>query len=244
MQPPKHVAIIMDGNGRWAQLRSRPRTFGHLKGARVAKKIITACVERGVEYLTLFAFSTENWARPSEEVSFLMRLLSRYLKKEIKTLMKQDVRFLHIGNLLRLPPEAREMVLETEKATAKNRTMTLVFALSYGGRQEITQAVKKLGSDLLEGRLASENIDEQLISSYLSTSFMPDPDLIIRTSGEYRISNFLLWQMAYSELFFTEKNWPDFSTNDLDEIFELLSKRERRFGRIGDKPQATRNLSR
>lgn len=231
MEVPKNVAIIMDGNGRWAEARGRPRTYGHLKGARQAKAIITECAENKVEGLTLFAFSTENWFRPSEEVTFLMRLLIRYLRREIRTLMKERIRFKYIGDISRLPAEAHDIVLETVEKTKDNTGMTLVFALNYGGRQDIIKAARAICEEVKEGQRKIEEITEEVFSSYIETGTMPDPDLIIRTSGEYRVSNFLLWQMAYSEFYFSEKYWPEFDKRELRKAFGSMASRQRRFGR-------------
>ncbi len=228
---PRHLAIIMDGNGRWAELRRRDRTFGHLKGARVAKNIIETCVRMGIEQLTLYAFSTENWLRPKEEVSFLMMLLARHLRKERRTLMKNNVRFSVIGDPGRLPQVVLDEVHETIRQTSSNTGMSLTFALSYGARQEITAAIQSLAAEVAAGRIRPNEITENMVGQYLQTSFMPDPDLIIRTSGECRLSNFLLWQAAYSELYITETLWPDFSDSELLKSFAHFRGRERRFGR-------------
>ncbi len=232
MTLPKHVAIIMDGNGRWAQLRGKPRTYGHIKGARVARQIITACAEKGLENLTLYAFSSENWLRPSTEVFFLMNLLRRYLKKETTTLVKQNIRFSTIGDLAKLPKDVLEAIRYAREATAGNTGMNLVFAISYGSRQEIAEGMKAIARQVLQGDLSIENIDESIIDSALSTHGTPDPDLIIRTSGEHRLSNFLLWQAAYAEFYFCETLWPDFSREDLDIALLNYFKRERRFGAV------------
>ncbi len=232
MTLPKHVAIIMDGNGRWAQLRGKPRTYGHIKGARVARQIITACAEKGLENLTLYAFSSENWLRPSTEVFFLMNLLRRYLKKETATLIKQNIRFSTIGDLAKLPKDVLEAIRYAREATAGNTGMNLVFAISYGSRQEIAEGMKAIARQVLQGDLAIESIDESTIDSALSTHGTPDPDLIIRTSGEHRLSNFLLWQAAYAEFYFCETLWPDFSREDLDIALLNYFKRERRFGAV------------
>ena len=221
----------MDGNGRWAELRGKDRTFGHLKGTRVAKNIIETCASLGVKQLTLYAFSTENWLRPKMEVNFLMRLLARHLRKERRTLMKNNIRFSVIGNTTRLPEPVLDEVRKTIKETADNPGMSLTFALSYGGRQEISDAVRKLAREVAEGRLSPEEITEDSISRNLQSSFMPDPDLIIRTSGEYRLSNFMLWQAAYTELYVTNTLWPDFGEEELQAAFDYYASRERRFGR-------------
>ena len=232
MSLPKHVAIIMDGNGRWAQLKGRPRTYGHIKGARVAKQIITACVEKGLENLTLYAFSSENWLRPQTEVLFLMNLLHRYLKRETDTLVRQNIRFNVIGDRSKLPPEVIKVINYATEKTAKNTGMNLIFAISYGSRQEITEAVRSLAKRVESGELKADEIDESLIHSSLNTAQFPDPDLIIRTSGEHRLSNFLMWQAAYSEFYFCETLWPEFSIEDLDIALLNFLKRERRFGAL------------
>lgn len=232
MSLPKHVAIIMDGNGRWAQLRSRPRTYGHIKGARVAKKIITACVEKGIENLTLYTFSSENWLRPPTEVGFLMHLLQRYLKRETANLVKQNIRFHVVGNMTKLPEEVIKAITYATQATSRNTGMNLVFAISYGSRQEITNAVRKIAQRVQDGEIQTQDIDESMIQSNLSTCKWPDPDLIIRTSGEHRLSNFLMWQAAYAELYFCDTLWPEFSTEDLDIALLNFLKRERRFGAV------------
>jgi len=221
----------MDGNGRWAELRGRDRTLGHLKGARVAKDMIEFCTEAGVEHLTLYAFSTENWLRPTQEVSFLMTLLARHLRKERRTLLKNNIRFGVIGDVDRLPASVLAEVNKTLEETRGNTGMRLTFALSYGSRQEITGAVRSIAEDVKAGRLAPDDITEALISSRLQTANTPDPDLIIRTSGEYRLSNFLLWQAAYSELYITKTLWPDFNRDELVSAFHQFAHRERRFGK-------------
>jgi undecaprenyl diphosphate synthase len=221
----------MDGNGRWAELRHRDRTFGHLKGARVAKEMIEHCAQIGVEYLTLYAFSSENWLRPKVEVTFLMKLLGRHLRKERKTLMKNNIRFSVIGDSDRLPGAVLKEVDLTIDETRNNTGMNLVFALSYSGRQEIAAAVRSIARAVAAGEVQPDEIDESMISANLQSSFMPDPDLIIRTSGEYRLSNFLLWQAAYAELYITQTLWPDFSLAELTQTFQQFANRERRFGR-------------
>ena len=232
MSLPKHVAIIMDGNGRWAQLKRRPRTFGHIKGTRVAKKIITACSRRGIKNLTLYAFSTENWFRPQEEVSLLMLILRRYLKRETENLVKENIRFSVIGDMALIPLDVAHAIEHSMEATSQCTGLHLVFALSYGSRQEITSTVKEIAARVAAGELAPEDIDESLINSTLSTYPTPDPDLIIRTSGEQRLSNFLLWQAAYSEFYFTEVLWPNFTESHLDEALAAFSTRQRRYGKV------------
>lgn len=228
---PHHLAIIMDGNGRWAQARHKPRTFGHIKGTRVAKKIITECSRLGIKHLTLYAFSTENWLRPQVEVSFLMKLLQRYLKKETQNLIKENIRLNFIGNETQIPPEVLKSLHSSMEATSHCTGLNLVFALSYGSRQEIITAVKKIGQKIKSGDLTLDQIDNELMDSCLYTHGTPDPDLIIRTSGELRLSNFLLWQAAYSEFYFSEILWPDFSYSHLCDALNSFTHRKRRFGK-------------
>ena len=227
---PKHLAIIMDGNGRWAKARGRHRTFGHIKGARVAKTIITACADRGIENLTLYAFSSENWLRPTTEVAFLMNLLRRYLRRETENLVKKNIRFQAIGELHRLPEDVQAAVKFCTERTAKNTGLNLVFAISYGSRQEIAMAARKLAEKVARGEITPEQIDEASFNSQLLTAGIPDPDLILRTSGEQRLSNFLLWQAAYSEFYFYDLPWPDFTVADLEIGLLNFHQRERRFG--------------
>ncbi len=229
-----HLAIIMDGNGRWAELRGRNRAFGHMKGARVAREMIEACAELGIRQLTLYAFSTENWMRPAQEVSFLMTLLARHLRRERKDLIKQNIRFSVIGDSARLPDSVQAEVRQTIQDTQNCTGMSLTFALSYGSRQEITHALRSIVSDVAAGRLDASTINEDLIHQRLETAAMPDLDLVIRTSGEFRLSNFLLWQAAYSELYVTPTLWPDFSRSELAAAIEQFSQRSRRFGKTSD----------
>ncbi|USN49011.1 MAG: di-trans,poly-cis-decaprenylcistransferase [Pseudobdellovibrionaceae bacterium] len=231
----------MDGNGRWAGRRHHNRVFGHIRGARVAKKIIEHAAKIGVPHLTLFTFSTENWSRPDDEVNFLMRLLVRQLNREIDALAKDNIRFRCIGQIACLPTFVQETIARVQEATKNNTGMNLVFAVSYGGRQEIRKAVEKLAALSASGSLRPEDITEDLISQTLESSFLPDPDLIIRTSGESRISNFFLWQAAYSEIYLCDKLWPDFNSTDLDSAIEYYCHRERRFGRTSQ--QITENDS-
>lgn len=232
MSQIKHVAIIMDGNGRWAQLRGRPRTYGHVKGVRVAKKIITHASRLGLNNLTLYAFSTENWFRPQEEVSVLMRLMERYLIRETDNLIKENIQFHTIGDLSKVPEKARKLIAEAKAKTAHCSGLKLTFAISYGSRQELISAVQSIASDLKDGKIQLNEINEDMISKKLMTSHCPDPDLIIRTSGEFRLSNFLMWQAAYSELYFTNILWPDFKENDFNKALTDFKNRSRRFGRI------------
>jgi len=231
-QHPQHVAIIMDGNGRWARARLQDRVFGHVKGARVAKKIVEHSTRIGLKALTLYAFSEENWGRPPEEVNFLMRLLKRYIIRERKSLIENNIRFRCIGNLDRLPDYVRQEVEGSMKVTAPNTGMVLTFALSYGGRQEITTAVKNIAQLVADKKLNPENINEDFISGMLQTAPISDPDLLIRTSGEWRLSNFLPWQSVYSELYFSKILWPDFKIEDFNLALDSYAQRERRFGRL------------
>lgn len=232
MKKPEHLAIIMDGNGRWAHARGRSRAYGHIRGARVAKKIIATSIDQGIKNLTLFAFSTENWFRPSSEVNFLMRLLAHRIRREHQVLIEKNVRFRIIGDVSRLPDAVRTVAQQTVNATRNNTGMNLIFALSYGGRQDVVSCTQKLAQAVQAGDLAPEQIDEFLISSYLQTDQLPDPDLIIRTSGEQRLSNFFLWQAAYSEICFSQKPWPDYSVTDYLAAIQDFACRQRRFGRI------------
>ncbi|HOG11989.1 MAG: isoprenyl transferase [Smithellaceae bacterium] len=233
-QLPRHIAIIMDGNGRWAKQHAMGRIRGHKKGAQAVRTTVTACRELGISCLTLFAFSSENWGRPGEEVSALMNLLADYLDKEAPTMQKQEIRLTTIGDIDRLYAPVREKLLEVQKLTRQNNKMVLNLALSYGSRDEILAAVKKMLADSREGKLSPDSVDQDVFERYLYTSGMPDPDLLIRTSGEYRISNFLLWQMAYTELYFTDVLWPDFKKDDLLKAIAAYQSRERRFGLTSD----------
>jgi len=232
MNQLRHIGIIMDGNGRWAEKMGRPRIYGHVKGARVAKKIITECAKENLKYLTLYAFSTENWLRPEQEVSFLMRLLERYLKKETRTLINQNIRFTAIGQLSRLPKEVVEVIQQTTSATKNCTGMNLIFALSYGSKSELVVAAQKIARDAVANKIDIETIDESTINQSLSTYPAPDADLIIRTSGEKRLSNFLLWQSAYAELFFSDTLWPDFNSKELGIIINGFFKRNRKYGQV------------
>jgi undecaprenyl diphosphate synthase len=220
----------MDGNGRWAQKHTIGRVRGHKKGSQAVRTVVRACREIGIKYLTLFAFSIENWDRPAKEVQALMSLLEEYLNKEVKELQKQGIRLITIGETDRLYPSVREKLLRAIESTSKNDKMVLNLALSYGSKDEIISAVKRIVHDSSEGRININDIDKDTFSRYLYTFGMPDPELLIRTSGEYRISNFLLWQMAYTELYFTKVLWPDFTKDDLFKAIISYQKRERRFG--------------
>ncbi len=227
---PQHIAIIMDGNGRWAKQRGLPRIEGHRQGSKSVEKIVTACRARGVKYLTLFSFSTENWNRPKEEVNGLMSLFKLYLNSQTKKLIKNGIRLRAIGDLEKFPKDVLELLRKTEEKTKDFKQMTLVLALGYGGREEITSAVKQIAQDVKESKLNPEDINNDLIKSKMWSSDIPDPELLIRTSGEMRISNFLLWQLAYSEIVITKELWPDFDANVLETCIETFEKRERRFG--------------
>lgn len=238
---PQHVAMIMDGNGRWAGLRNKPRTYGHIKGTRVAKKMITECSRLGIKYLTLYAFSTENWFRPQTEVSLLMKLLKRYLARETENLVKENIRFTIIGDLENLPTDTVQAIESAMLATEKCSGLRLIFALSYGSRQEITEMVKAIAQKVQNQEIAVSEIDEVVIQEHLFTYPTPDPDLIIRTSGEKRLSNFLLWQAAYSEFYFADTLWPDFTKSDLYQALESYSLRQRRFGKLQLPDEKLRN---
>jgi undecaprenyl diphosphate synthase len=227
---PTHVAVIMDGNGRWAKARGLPRTAGHKKGVDAVRRTVQAARELGIGYLTIFSFSSENWRRPEEEVSDLMQLLRFYLRSEIAELHKGGVRLRVIGDRSRLSLDIVQLIEKAESLTSDNRALTLVVALSYGSRQEITQAARRLAEEVRDGRLDPAAIDEQALSARLFTADIPDPDLIVRTSGEKRISNFLLWQAAYAEFVFLDTLWPDFTKRDLETAVEEFLRRERRFG--------------
>ncbi len=231
---PRHIAIIMDGNGRWAKQRSKLRIFGHRNGVKAVREAAESAAELGIEYLTLYAFSTENWNRPRAEVNALMHLLVQTIHKEIKTLHDNDISLKAIGDLHSLPKAIYNELQDAIKETSHHKRMSLVLALSYSSRWEITDAVKNIAQQVSDGRLLPEDIDADLLSAHLTTSDIPDPELLIRTSGEFRISNFLLWQIAYSELYFTNKLWPDFRKEDLYEAIVDYQKRERRFGKTSD----------
>ncbi len=236
---PTHVAVIMDGNGRWAKERGLLRLQGHEKGADVVRDITTFARELEIPYLTLFSFSVQNWRRPPDEVAGLMVLLEDYCRQERDTLMTNDIRLATIGELGRLPQSTRQAVTALVEETADNRTMTLTLAIDYGGREEIVAAVKRLAQDVRHKRLNPETIDESTIETRLFTALYPDPDLVIRTSGEKRLSNFLLWQLAYAELYFTDVRWPDFRREDFAAALFDFAKRERRFGGVTEQLRAS-----
>lgn len=229
---PNHIAIIMDGNGRWAQDKGNIRLFGHKAGVESVRDITESCAQLGVRHLTLYAFSTENWNRPSSEINGLMKLLVNSLQNEADRLHKNNIRLVSIGQIDRLPKSCQAKLKEVTELTKNNDRLQLCLALSYSGRWDITEAVKKLAVEIKSGLVDPDSIDDEMISSHLSTAEIPDPDLIIRTSGEYRISNFLLWQLAYSELYITQTYWPDFRRDELYEAILSYQKRDRRFGKV------------
>jgi undecaprenyl diphosphate synthase len=229
---PKHIAFIMDGNGRWAKEKGLPRTAGHRQGARRVREIVTAAHELGIKAVTFFAFSTENWARPKKEIDFLMRYLGDFLDRQIDKLHKKNIRFLAIGADDPLPKYIQRKIKDAQDKTCNNSGLTVCLALNYGSRQEIVNAAKRFAAIVLRGEMKPEDLDADKFSEYLYTAGLPDPDLLIRTSGAMRISNFLLWQLSYAELYFPKKYWPDFERADLEEAIEEYQKRERRFGRI------------
>ena len=231
---PEHVAIIMDGNGRWAKQKGEMRIFGHTNGVESVRESLTAAAEIGVKYLTLYAFSTENWNRPKEEVAALMDLLVKAIYDEVEELNEKGVRLETIGNTSILPVSCREALTKAKERTKSNDKITLILALSYSSRWEIAQAVKTMAEESISGKLNVETINEDLISSYLSTSNFPDPELLIRTSGENRVSNFLMWQLAYTELYFTETLWPDFKKEHFFKAIKDYQDRERRFGKTSE----------
>lgn len=230
MKIPNHVAIILDGNGRWAKSKGMPRNYGHTVGAKNVETVCRAADELGIKYLTLYAFSTENWNRPQNEVNALMKLLEGYLKTCIKTADKNNMRVRVIGEITRLSNAFQQRIHELETASASNTGLNLTIAINYGSRDEILRAVRHMVEDAREGKLETQDIDENVFSSYLDTRELPDPDLLIRTSGEQRLSNYLLWQLAYSEFYFTDVPWPDFHKKELELAIEAYNKRDRRFG--------------
>ncbi len=227
---PQHIAIIMDGNGRWAKEHNKPRVYGHKHGVKSVRNIVEGAGEIGLKYLTLYAFSTENWSRPKLEVTALMQLLVNTISKEVESLNKNNVRLMAIGDLKSLPNNCNDELQKAIDKTKNNTGLTVVLALSYSAKWEIVDAVKKITNDVVDGKVKIEDISETLLSNYLSTQNIPDPELLIRTSGENRISNFLLWQIAYAELYFSEKLWPDYRKEDLFEAIVNYQNRERRFG--------------
>ncbi len=227
---PTHVAVIMDGNGRWAKMRKRPRLFGHQAGARRVRQIVEACPKLGVDYLTIFAFSTENWKRTQVEVAGLMRLFRIYITREMQAFVRENVRVRFIGDRQRLDKNLQALMDEAEALTERCSGTNLTIALNYGGRDEVARATRRLAEDVAAGRLAPEHVDEETLPRYLDTCLLPDPDLVIRTSGEARISNFLLWQSAYSEYEFVDTLWPDFSAQEFENLIQSYGSRVRRYG--------------
>lgn len=231
---PRHVAIIMDGNGRWAKARGLPRNLGHRQGVDAVREVVRSCRKLGIEYLTLYAFSSENWKRPESEVAGLMELLRLYIRRELEDLRRNGVRIRVIGDRTRLASDIVSLIEDAEAKTRDNRTLTLVIALSYGGQDEIVTACRRIAEQVASGKLAPEQITADTLASNLQTVGIPDPDLVIRTSGEQRLSNFLLWQTAYSELVFVDKLWPDFAAEDLAAAVGEFQRRERRYGASGE----------
>jgi undecaprenyl diphosphate synthase len=231
---PKHIAIIMDGNGRWAKNKGHLRIFGHTHGLRTVRNVVETASELGVKYLTLYAFSTENWNRPKLEVNALMELLAESIKRETASMMENGIRLEIIGNIDELPRKCNKQLLETVEATKDNKRMTLILALSYSGRWDIIEAVRKIASEVKKGNIEPDKIDENVLNAALNTARFPNPDLLIRTSGEQRISNFLLWEIAYSEIHFTPVLWPDFTTDDFYNAILDYQSRERRFGKTSE----------
>lgn len=231
---PRHIAIIMDGNGRWAQEKGEDRLYGHFHGVESVRNIVEGCAELGVEYLTLYAFSTENWDRPAYEVTGLMELLVDTIRKEVETLNRNNIKLHVIGDMQMLPEYARQELNEALELTKANTGLNLVMALSYSSRWELVNAVQEIARDVASGKVSPESIDQDTLQQYLLTSAFPDPELMIRTSGEYRISNFLLFQLAYAELYFTQVRWPDFRKENLFEAIVDFQQRQRRFGKTGD----------
>ena len=229
---PRHLAVILDGNGRWAKAKGLPRNMGHVEGAKTVEKMCEIVWDKGIEYFTVYAFSTENWNRPKEEVSLLMKLLREYMVGCVKRSMKNNMKVRVIGDKTKLDEDIRKSIAELEEKTKNNTGLKFTIAINYGSRDEIRRAVTSIAEDVKEGKIAPTDISEELISDRLDTAGYPDPDLLIRTSGEQRISNYLLWQIAYSEFYFAECNWPDFNEKELDNAISAYNKRERRFGKV------------
>lgn len=229
---PRHIAIIMDGNGRWAKRKNLPRFEGHRAGVETVRKIIKACIKENIKILTLYTFSTENWKRPEQEVNNLMQLLFEYLSTQTVSLNKNKIRLICIGRIDELPDYLRKKLKQVVAATRNNKRLTLVLALNYGGRTEILDATKKISQQVKTGKLKIDKLNEKIFSKFIYTKNLPDPDLLIRTGGEFRVSNFLLWQISYTEIYVTRKLWPDFQPKDLHNAIEAFKKRERRFGAI------------
>ena len=232
MNIPQHVAIILDGNGRWAKAKGMPRNYGHVQGSKNVEKVCEEAWRMGIKYLTVYAFSTENWNRPQEEVNALMKLLRNYMKTCLKTAAKNDMKVRVIGDITKLDEDIQKRILELEEATKNNGGLNFQIAINYGSRDEITRAVRTLAEDVKEGKLMPEVVNEACIERYLDTHDIPDPDLLIRTSGEQRLSNYLLWQLAYTEFYFTDVPWPDFSKQELEKAIEQYNRRDRRYGGV------------
>lgn len=237
MNVPQHIAIILDGNGRWAKSKGMPRNYGHAQGSKNVEKICEEAWRMGIKYLTVYAFSTENWNRPKDEVDALMKLLRNYMKTCLKTAKKNDMKIRVIGELQRLDEDIRSRIAELEEATKENGGLNFQIAINYGSRDEIVRAVRKLAADCAKGKVNAEDIDEQVFEGYLDTHDIPDPDLMIRTSGELRLSNYLLWQLAYTEFYFTDVLWPDFSKEELIKAIEHYNARDRRYGGVKEGTQ-------
>lgn len=232
MKVPESVAIILDGNGRWAKKRGLPRNMGHMEGAKAVEQTVYNAADLGIKYLTVYGFSTENWKRPAEEVGALMKIFRHYIKRLLEVAKKKDVRIRMIGERSRFEQDMIDMINEAEEQTKDNKTMTFIFAINYGGRDEITRGIRKLAEEIKSGEISSDEITEETISSHLDTAGIPDPDLLIRTSGEQRLSNFLIWQCAYTEFYFTDILWPDFDKAELIKAIEYYNGRDRRFGAV------------
>ena len=232
MNVPKHVAIILDGNGRWAKAKGMPRNYGHAQGSKNVERICEEAWRMGIKYLTVYAFSTENWNRPDDEVNALMKLLRNYMKTCLKTAAQNDMKVRVIGDITRLDEDIQKRILELEEATKNNSGLNFQIAINYGSRDEMIRAMRKMTKDCADGRFAPEEITEELFEGYLDTHGIPDPDLLIRTSGELRLSNYLLWQLAYTEFYFTDVPWPDFSKEELEKAIEQYNSRDRRYGGI------------
>lgn len=232
MNVPQHIAIILDGNGRWAKAKGMPRNYGHAQGSKNVEKICEEAWRMGIKYLTVYAFSTENWSRPENEVAALMKLLRNYMKTCLKTAVKNDMKIRVIGDIEPLDDDIKSRIRELEAATTDNGGLNFTIALNYGSRDELTRAAQKMAKDCAEGKIKAEEIDESVFETYLDTHGIPDPDMMIRTSGEQRLSNYLLWQLAYSEFYFTDVPWPDFTKEELVKAIEEYNHRHRRFGKV------------
>ena len=232
MNVPQHIAIILDGNGRWAKAKGMPRNYGHAQGSKNVEKICEEAWRMGIKYLTVYAFSTENWSRPENEVAALMKLLRNYMKTCLKTAAKNDMKIRVIGDIEPLDDDIKNRIRELEAATINNGGLNFTIALNYGSRDELTRAAQKMAKDCADGKIKAEEIDESVFESYLDTHGIPDPDMMIRTSGEQRLSNYLLWQLAYSEFYFTDVPWPDFTKDELVKAIEEYNHRHRRFGKV------------